>query len=190
MSDLRASDLTAVVEEASRLGVEVTRVFGGLSGEPLNWKPAEGEWSVGQCFDHLVISNRPFAPLVEEILAGRHRPTLWERVPVLPGLFGKLLIDSLRPDSGRKIKARPAFLPSRSHIAAEIIAVFGQEQERLLRLMEASRRLDLERIIVTSPVLRVITYSLMDAYRIIVAHEQNHIAQARRVMETPGFPRC
>jgi hypothetical protein len=28
----------------------------------------------------------------------------------------------------------------------------------------------------------------MDAYRIIVVHEQNHFVQARRVMEWPAFP--
>jgi hypothetical protein len=32
------------------------------------------------------------------------------------------------------------------------------------------------------------TYSLMDAYRIVVVHEQNHLAQARGVMASPGFP--
>jgi len=28
----------------------------------------------------------------------------------------------------------------------------------------------------------------MDAYRIIVVHEQNHFVQARQVMEVSGFP--
>ena len=42
--------------------------------------------------------------------------------------------------------------------------------------------------VVTSPVLRFVTYSLMDAYRIIVVHEQNHFVQTTRVMESPGFP--
>jgi hypothetical protein len=174
----------------SLLGAEATRRFGGLSGEQVNWKPAAAEWSVGQCFDHLIISNRPFVPLVETILAGRRRPTLWERVPVLPRLFGRFLVDSLRPESGRKLNARPGFQPSRSHIDPTVIAVFAEQQEQLRQLMEASRELDLEGITVTSPVLRVITYSLMDAYRIIVAHEHNHFDQARRVMETGGFPRC
>jgi integrase len=36
--------------------------------------------------------------------------------------------------------------------------------------------------------LRVVRYSLMDACRIIVVHEQNHFAQATRVMGTQGFP--
>jgi len=54
--------------------------------------------------------------------------------------------------------------------------------------LEETRGLDLERITITSPILSLITYSLMDAYRIIVVREQNHFAQARRVLEAPGFP--
>jgi predicted nucleotidyltransferase len=33
-----------------------------------------------------------------------------------------------------------------------------------------------------------ITYSLMDAYRIAVVHEQNHFVQATRGLEVPGYP--
>jgi hypothetical protein len=114
------------------------RVFGRLSGGQLNWKPSEGEWSIGQCFDHLIISNRPYVRIFEEILAGRRQQRVWERIPLLPRLFGKLLINTLRPDSGRRAKARPAFYPSRSYIAPAIIATFLEQQEGLLRLMEAS----------------------------------------------------
>jgi len=186
--DLRDSDLPTVLAEASLVAGETKRVFGQLSGEQMNWKPSEGEWSIGQCFDHLIISNRPFVPLFEEILSGRRRPRLWERVPLLPRLFGRLLIDTLRPDSGRKVKARPAFSPSRSYIAPAIIAAFLEQQDRLLRLMEASRGLDLDRVTITSPVVRFVTYSLMDACRIIVVHEQNHFVQATQVIRSPGFP--
>jgi hypothetical protein len=93
-----------------------------------------------------------------------------------------------RPDAGWKTTARPAFSPSRSQIAPDIVALFLEQQGRLLGLMDATRGLDLDGITITSPVSRVITYSLMDAYRIIVLHEQNHVAQAKRVTEWPGFP--
>ena len=49
--------------------------------------------------------------------------------------------------------------------------------------MEATRGLDLQGIVMTSPVVRQITYTLMDAYRIVVVHEQNHFVQATQVME-------
>ena len=105
-----------------------------------------------------------------------------------PRLFGRVLIDTLRPDSGRRVKARPAFYPSSSDIAPTIVAAFLEQQARLMGLMDASRGLDLDRIVITSPVAGFVTYSLMDACRIIVVHEQNHFVQAQRVTESPGFP--
>src|SRR5919112_472867 len=51
-------------------------------------------------------------------------------------------------------------------------------------------RVDLRRTMVTSPVAAVATYSLLDAYRIVVAHERKHFEQARRVTEEAGFPRA
>jgi len=182
--DLRDRDLPSILAEGSCVTDETKRVFGRLSAEQVNWKPSEREWSIGQCFDHLIISNRPFVPIFEEILAGRRRRRIWERMPLLPRLFGGLLINALRADSGRRVKARPAFYPSSSHIAPAIIATFLEQQERLLRLMEACRGLDLDEITITSPVVHFVTYSLMDACRIIVVHEQNHFVQATRVMES------
>ena len=181
-------DLAAGRADARRLADERARAFGSLSPRQVNWKPREAEWGIGQCVDHLILSNRGFVPVIESILQGRRRPRLWERVPWLPRLFGRLLIATLRPDSGRAVTARPAFRPSRSEIDPGIVARFLEQHDRLLRLMEASGRLDLDRIVVTSPVSRLVTYSLMDAYRVIVVHEQNHLAQARRVMTSPGFP--
>ena len=186
--DLRDSDLSTVLAEGGSLAADTTRRFGALSAEQVNWKPSPGEWSVGQCYDHLVISNRPYVQIFEETLGGRRRPRAWERIPLLPRLVATLLINTLRPDSGRSVKARPAFQPSSSQIAPGVIAAFLEQQEQLLRLMEASRALDLDRTIITSPVLPVLTYSLMDACRLIVVHEQNHFVQATRVMESPDFP--
>jgi hypothetical protein len=186
--DLTARDLSTVLAEGRRLADEATGAFGQLSPEQVNWKPSEGEWSIGQCFDHLIRSNQAFVPIIEAILGGGRRQSAWERIPLLPSFFGRLLIRALRPDSGWKTTARPAFSPSRSQIAADIVARFLAQQGRLLGLMVATRGLDLDAITITSPVSRVITYSLMDAYRIILVHEQNHVAQATRVREWPGFP--
>ena len=187
-SDLGKADLSAVVAEGRRLADETKRAFGTLAAPQVNWKASEREWSIGQCFDHLVIANRPYFPIIEEIRQGWRRPRLRERMPLLPALFGKMIIKTLQPDSGRKVKARPQFLPSSTSMDPRVIDDFLDQQERLLKEMEATRGLDLERITITSPILALITYSLMDAYRIIVVHEQNHFVQARRVFETPGFP--
>ena len=187
--DLRDADLTVVLAEAALLARETRHRFGPLSGAQLNWKPGADEWSVGQCFEHLVISNRPYVPIFEAALAGRRPRRLRERVPWLPRLFGTVLLNALRPDSGRKITARPAFRPSSSRIDPAVVTTFLEQHAQLERVMDAGRSLDLAGTVITSPVLGVVTYSLMDACRIIVAHEQNHFVQATRVTESPGFPR-
>jgi len=54
--------------------------------------------------------------------------------------------------------------------------------------MKATEDLDAEKIIISSPVTNLVTYSLMDAYRIIITHEKRHLLQAKRVSEADGFP--
>jgi hypothetical protein len=40
----------------------------------------------------------------------------------------------------------------------------------------------------TSPFVKVIAYSVLDGWRLVVAHGWRHVEQARRVTESPGFP--
>ena len=186
--DLREQGLETVLAEGRLVAAEAARAFGGLSPRQINWKPGPVDWSVGQCFDHLIVSNRPFFAIIDEIVRGRKHASLWERVPVLPAISARLIIGVLHPDSSRTAKARKRFLPSESAIDPGIVQEFVAQQDRLIGLMEATRGLDLDDIVITSPVLAVMTYSLMDAYRIIVVHEQNHFMQAKRVLDTFGFP--
>jgi hypothetical protein len=107
---------------------------------------------------------------------------------VLPGLAGKLLIKSLDPASTRKLKAPKNFEPAQSEISASIIDDFIAQQQKVIEGMKSTSHLDLEKIVITSPALSAITYSLMDAYRIIVVHEQRHFQQAKRVAAESSFP--
>jgi hypothetical protein len=116
------------------------------------------------------------------------KPTFWQSMPVLPGLAGKLLIKSLVPKSTRKMKAPGKFQPAQSDISASVIDDFVDQQARIVEQMKSTGHLDLEKIIITSPVAAAITYSLMDAYRVIVVHEARHFQQATRVTEEAAFP--
>ena len=57
-------------EKLSRLAVEVEEKLGGLSKKQLNWKPSPDVWSVGQCLDHLVVTNKQEIPAIKAGLAG------------------------------------------------------------------------------------------------------------------------
>jgi hypothetical protein len=107
---------------------------------------------------------------------------------VWPGLAGKLLNKSLDPASTRKLKAPKNFQPALSDISATIIDDFVAQQEHVIEGMRSTSHLDLEQIVITSPALSFVAYSLMDGYRIIVTHEKRHLQQARRVAEQFAFP--
>ena len=181
------ADLPSLIAAANNVANEARITFGPLTAAQLNWKPSPERWSVAQCFDHLLNTNNGYLPEIDNVLAGKKR-TFWERVPVLPGLIGKFLIKAVDPASARKVKAPKVFQPAQSTISASVISDFVAQQATVVEKMKATENLDLERINITSPVAPVITYSLMDTYRVIVVHNQRHFQQAKRVTEESGFP--
>jgi DinB family protein len=180
--------LSEVVAEAEQVQSAAKGTFGGLSSEQINWKPSPGEWSIAQCLEHLILLNTPYFPQIEAIVAGKRRPRLWERMPLLPALFGRLIPGAVQPESKQKVRARAVFTPVSNPIDIGILTRFSAHQDHLIRLMKATAHLRIHEIILTSVVSPVVTYSLFDAYRILVAHERRHLHQADRVMRTQGFP--
>jgi hypothetical protein len=187
-TDVKNGELGRLVEELGAVTEDARNVFGRLSTEQLNWKPSAEQWSVGQCFDHLIQTNRCFFPDMESIAAGTFKVSAWARVSPLSGFFARMILRALDPVKGRKTKAPRVFLPASSDVAADVIEKFAGHQVELAERMRATAGRDLRRTMVTSPVAAVATYSLLDAYRIVVAHERKHFEQARRVTETQGFP--
>jgi hypothetical protein len=102
--------------------------------------------------------------------------------------MGSLLIKFVDPRSVRKVKAPQKFQPAQSDISGSVIDDFVAQQGEIVEKMKATGHLDLERLIITSPVGAVITYSLMDTYRVLVLHEHRHFQQAKRVTEESAFP--
>ena len=183
----KTAEVENLAQEVRTIGDSAKHQFGKLSRDQLNWKPAPDRWSVAQCFDHLLTSNKGYFPVIDNVLAGYKR-TLYQSMPVLPGLMGKLLVKSMDPASTRKVKAPKRFQPAQSDISGSVINDFVDQQKQLVDKMKATEHLDLEKIVITSPVTAVVTYSLMDAYRLILVHEQRHFQQAKRVTEERGFP--
>ena len=183
-------EIEGLVKELQAVAEDTMKVFRDLKPAQLNWKPSAERWSVGQCFDHLIVTNDCFIPDMVKLAAGTYKPSLWARVSPLSGFFGRFVINSLDPLKGRKTKAPRVFAPAQSDVEPDVIVKFIRRQSEVAMYMRATETagVDLRRTIVTSPVSPVATYSLLDAYRIIVAHERKHFEQARRVTQEEGFP--
>ena len=184
-----SEDLYGLITAANAITDETRAGFGSLTARQLNWKPGAGQWSVAQCFDHLVTTNGAYFPIFEKVLSGEKKNTFWESAPWLPALWGKMLIKAVDPESKRKLKAPKVFHPSSSAVDGAVIRRFIDQQNQVIKYMKATEYLDVEKIIISSPVTNLVTYSLMDAYRIIITHEKRHLLQAMRVSQMEGFPK-
>jgi hypothetical protein len=183
-----SGEIDGLVAELEAVAEEASKVFGGLSAAQLNWKPSAEQWSVGQCFDHLIVTNSTYFPVMERVAAGTFKSDLWARVSPFSGFFGRYILGALDPLKGRKIKAPRAFLPAESDVDADVIGRFEGNLSEVAARMRATEGVDLRRTVIASPAMALVTYSLFDAYRIFVAHARSHFEQARRVTRAEGFP--
>ena len=181
-------ELPQLINDLRAVAADARTSFGTLTPAQLNWKPSPTEWSVAQCLDHLITSNSGYLPLIKSVISSEHKTSLKERLPLLPRFFGPMVLKVVQPQSQRKLKAGRNFQPSSSAIDPDIILRFASQQNELADQMKLSDKLDLRKIIITSPVASFVTYSLLDGYRIIVAHDQRHVAQAKRVTNRDSFP--
>src|SRR2546428_6955816 len=98
MTSNRGEYLSGLVSAASAITDQTLAGFGDLTAPQLNWKPSADQWSVAQCFDHLVMVNETYFPTFEKILNGEKKNTFWESLPWLPALLGKMLIKAVAPE--------------------------------------------------------------------------------------------
>jgi len=182
--DERIKSITSALKDVSD---DTLKTFGDLTAAQLNWKPSEKGWSVGQCFEHIIKANEEFYPEFEKLAAGTRKNSFWENLSPFTGWGGRFLINAVSTDS-KKAKAPTKRIVPPSEIAPDIIERFAGHIEEINRKVEACANADRSKTIVTSPFLAVFTYTLDDAYTVLVEHTRRHLRQAKRVMEADGFP--
>lgn len=176
---LSIAEVKAGLDDAAR---RAQTSFGGLNAAQLNWRP-DDRWSVAQCLEHLLTANQQMQRAAQDALGGTARPNVWARLPVWPGFMGRMLVRSQAPQTTRKFKAPSVAQPSASDIGADIVQRFVDQHAALVAWMQV---LDEQRAlgtIMTSPFVRVVTYSVLDGCRLMLAHDHRHLQQASRVLE-------
>ena len=68
--DYLTAKLPALITAANNIAAETKATFGRLTPTQLNWKPSAERWSVAQCFDHLLTTNKGYFPPIEGVIAG------------------------------------------------------------------------------------------------------------------------
>ncbi len=180
----RLADLARQLEAVQLHGL---RTGGGLSAAQLDWPPAPGSWTVGQCLEHIILGVRANAPQVPDKVAAAKRqlgPPVYE--PWKAGWIGGFLIKGVTPGS-RRVRTANRFVPD-PITGPGVLDRFREAHDTLMSWIRDADGLDVTRVRIRSPFLPLVTYHLGDCLTINVLHAERHLQQADRVKASPGFP--
>ncbi|MEK7724752.1 MAG: DinB family protein [Acidobacteriota bacterium] len=175
--------------EIEKISNNAKQVFGSLSAEQINWKPNAKSWSVGQCFEHLIITNNLYFPAIQNVIDGIHRNNFFSKIPFSTNFISALMKNSLKPEQARKMKTFKVFEPSASGVSPNIIGDFAENNRKLVEMFDTCKDLENHKIKIPEPLSPALNLRLDDAFEILLLHEQRHFLQAERVLKTEGFPK-
>ncbi|MDI1240890.1 MAG: DinB family protein [bacterium] len=179
--------ITSIISDMNAVAADAKAAFGGLSNEQLNWKPGEKSWSIAQCLDHIIKTNQEFYPEFAKLASGTRKNNFWENISPFTGWGGRFLINAVMEDS-KKAKAPSKSIVPPSDIEPGIVDRFAEHIAEVNNKIESVAETDRRKTVVTSPFLVIWTYTLDDAYTVLVEHSNRHLRQAKRVLEAEGFP--
>lgn len=182
--------LHPILKAAAEQPQQFRDAFGKLTASQLNWKPNPETWSVGECIDHLIVTNRSYFAQLEAIARGDKYVSFWEKLPLLHGFWGKNLLKATSEVVQKKAKSPAPFAPTRSTVPADIVEEFCKQQQDLIAKVRSTDVVDHHATMITSPAASFISYSLHDGVQIIFQHERRHFNQAKALMARPEFPKA
>ncbi|MBC7789726.1 MAG: DinB family protein [Anaerolineae bacterium] len=172
--------LRSLLEASVRIVAETEQLVSPLIDEQLLQPPADGGWSIAQCFHHLIVSNGEYLPRIQVAISeGRARKRV-ATLPYQPSWVGRWFIKAVSPATTSRMKAPAVFRPS-DQPSPSAPRDFLAQQRTLDELMLQSDGLDLIGLKITSPVTRLLRFRLGEAFEVIIRHEERHLEQAKRV---------
>jgi len=174
--------MNEIISELEKISEITKQIFGDLSPEQLNWKPSAESWSVGQCFEHLIVTNNLYFPNIQKVIDGKHRNNFFSKIPFSTDLIAVLMKNALNPEQKRKMKTFKIFEPLASNVSPTIIEDFAENNRKLIEKIEACKEFDLHKIKIAEPLSVALNLRLDDAFEILIMHEKRHFKQAERVL--------
>lgn len=167
-----------------------SQICGDLSEEQFNWRAHPGEWSVGQCIDHLTkLGNIVLPHLAQAVDEGRaHGP--FGKGPFTYNLFSRFFVKAVGPRKNLakgRTKAPAIYVPDKAHEPVATLDAFISLQRELIACAQKADGLHLKRIKVASPVTRLIRVSLGAWFEALALHQLRHFEQANDVRAKMGL---
>lgn len=158
-----------------------------LRPEHLNWHPSAGEWSVGQCLEHLYITNQVYLGPISAALED-HRPAIVPEIRL--GVFSAWFIRNyVAPNFGGARSKAPKKIESAQSVDPDILKKFLDSNRAARELVQRASQYDVNAIRFKNPLVPLLRFTVGTGLEIVAKHEARHLLQAERVKQHAGFPK-
>jgi hypothetical protein len=158
----------------------------GLSTEQLNWQPQPGVWSIGQCLEHLCVTNEAYLPAMSSSLSGKPISPVQA---IVPGWFSRWFISTYIEPSPKTKRARaPKKIVPGARVERSVLDRFLRSNQATRELIYHAREYDVNRIRFRNPLIPVLRFTVGTGLEIVSGHERRHLLQAERVRYRSDFP--
>ncbi len=158
----------------------------GLTDGQLNWQPAPGSWSVGQCLEHLCITNDVYLTSISTALKEKPDSPVEQ---ITPGRFGRWFIRSFVEPSpnSKRVPAPPKIRPA-ARVDLAVLDRFLSGNKSCRELILRARGKNVNHIRFWNPFVLGVRFTVGTGLEIIASHERRHLLQAERVRDSVNFP--
>jgi len=168
-------------ESIDQVTQEAIAAFIELPTHKIHFKPNPKTWSIGENLQHLITINETYFPIFAQLKNGSFRPAFISRFGFFTNMFGEMIYKSVSDGGKKKHKTFPLWEPKVADGDDTILQRFQDHQEKLKTWIVDMEPFVEKGSIIHSPANKLIVYSLDKALDIIVAHEQRHLDQAKKV---------
>ena len=169
--------LAAIADELNAVSSGWKSLLAHLSPEKLWKRPAKGGWCVGECIDHLTITNREMLPVLDALL--QNAPIGHE--PYKMDFSGRLIVWLMEPPYRMKFKAPTTFAPQTS--TKDVLSEFLTTQAAALDALRRCNGVALDKLKFVSPANARMSYNGYAALKLLPTHQRRHLWQAQQILK-------
>jgi len=165
--------LDARVENHLKAAIDI---FQNLEENLLMRKSPSGGWSIAECLWHLNSYGDFYLPEIEKALKRNQKRSNTFKSGWLGGYFTQLMKPGAKMN---KMKAFKSHTPPIITEPYKVVALFIEQQERLINLLKAAQASDLTNTKVPISISPFIRLRLGDVFQFVIEHNERHLVQAR-----------
>ena len=170
---------TRLIDELRAADARALTLTRPLTTVQLNWRPSAAEWSIGQCLDHLLVTNQVYLPPLKQAVQTGSRAPVEE---ITPGWFGAwFLRNYIAPSPASKKAKAPRKITPVSEVDATILDRFLASNEETRAVMRGACEIDVNRTRFKNPFIPLIRFTVGTGFEIIAKHQDRHLQQAERI---------